>query len=42
MKLGLELMAIICADGLNSEGELIDDVVYKINCAGLIVMFIDF
>ena len=43
LKLGLKLMAIIRADNsLDSERELIDDVINKINRAGLILLRIDF
>ena len=42
LKLGLELMAIIRTDSLNSERELLYDVMNKISRAGLIVLLIDF
>ena len=42
LKLGLELMAITRTDSLNSERELLYDVMNKISRAGLIVLLIDF
>ena len=42
LKLSLKLMTIIRTDSLDSERELIDDVINKIHRAGLIVLLIDF
>lgn len=42
LKLDLGFMTVVGSNGLNSEGEFLDYVVYKIYGADLIVMLIDF
>ena len=42
MEFGLELMTIVCAYLLDTEGELIDDVIHKVDGAGLSVAPVNF
>ena len=42
MKLSLEFVAIICANGLNTEGKFFNKVIDKVDCILLIVYFENF
>ena len=37
MKLRLELMAPVCANGMDPEGELLDKVIDEVTCISLVV-----
>ena len=41
MELGLELMAPVCANGMDPEGELLDKVINEVTCISLVVTWID-
>ena len=41
MELRLELMAIVGSDLTNAERELVDDMIYEVDCIGLGMLFID-